>query len=137
MSDRKPRNSQRTSAFYRIRKNIGAALEYIWEVSASIRNLQVDVVIIEGAEKFSRNKIRTLYIGHYENYAFMLNLIYEKYAVTKKHSKIPVMSFYCSAGFIKAHLGSLSRNGSDKNIMFRTHGMRHCQSFVKIPKKQI
>ena len=94
MNDRKPRNSRRTSAFYRMRKNIGAALEYIWEVSASMRNLQVDVVIIEGAEKFSRYKIRTLYIGRYENYAFMLNLIYEKYAVTRKHSKIPVVGFF-------------------------------------------
>ena len=53
VSDRKPLGSRRKSAFYRMRKNIGAALEYIWEASASVRHLQVDVMIIEGAEKFS------------------------------------------------------------------------------------
>lgn len=94
MSGRKPVGSRRKGAFPRIRKNIGAALEYVWELSASVRNLQVDVMIIEGAEKFSKNSLRTLYIGRHENDAFMLNLIYEKYEVTKKHSKIPVISFF-------------------------------------------
>jgi len=94
VSDRKPLGSRRKSAFYRMRKNIGAALEYIWEASASVRHLQVDVMIIEGAEKFSGDGIRTLYIGHHENDAFMLNLIYEKYEVTKKHAKLPVTGFF-------------------------------------------
>jgi hypothetical protein len=94
VSDRKPLGSRRRSVFHRLRKNIGAALEYTWEASASVRHLQVDVMIIEGAEKFSGDGIRTLYIGHHENDAFMLNRIYEKYEVTKKHAKLPVTGFF-------------------------------------------
>jgi hypothetical protein len=69
-------------------------LEYVWEASASVRNLHVDMMIIEGAEKFSQASMTTLYIGHHENDAFMLNLIYDRYTVTKKHAKLPLTGFF-------------------------------------------
>ena len=106
ISDRKPIVVRQKSPLYDIRKNIGAALEYIWEASASVRNLQVDVMIIEGAERFSKDSLRTLYVGRHENDAFMLNLIYEKYEVTKKHANIPITGFFKWLGLYR-HLADL------------------------------
>jgi len=47
----KPRVDHRLSVGRRLRKEIGAALEYLWELSGSARLYKCDAVLLEGQEK--------------------------------------------------------------------------------------
>ena len=68
------------------RAYVGTGLEYLWELSSSIRSYKVDVVIVTGQEKHCKKPLRTLYIGNNENFAFIFNKIYSSFEVTKKRT---------------------------------------------------
>nr|MBC8391160.1 hypothetical protein [Deltaproteobacteria bacterium] len=80
----KPKDHNKIGGLRNLRKNTGALLEYLWELSGSIRFYKVDAAIVVGEEKHTGQPITTLYIGHYDNYEYILNEIYAAYKVVKK-----------------------------------------------------
>ena len=72
----------------KIRKDAGAFLEYLWDLSRSIRFHKVDAVLVQGVEKQSGEKLTCFYLGHYDNYAFIFNQIYSEFNVLEKTSNI-------------------------------------------------
>jgi hypothetical protein len=88
ISPKKPKPVSPISFPRRIRKNIGAFLEYLWELSGSIRLNKVEAVLIEGVEKHSGATLTCFYLGHYDNYAFLLNHLYSSYGVKEKYTRI-------------------------------------------------
>lgn len=84
----KPECNKKIGFLRSIRKNIGAFSENFWELSASIRLYKVDAAIIVGKEKHTELPFKTFYIGHYDNFAFILNEIYSQFEVKEKHTNI-------------------------------------------------
>jgi hypothetical protein len=85
LNPQKPIVNHQTGLVRMMRKNIGSALEYLWELSGSIRFYKVDVVVISGKEKYTSEPLKILYIGHYDNYAFLLNELYSDWKISEKH----------------------------------------------------
>ena len=80
----KPKVNNNLGLLRRIRRDAGALLEYLWELSGSFRLYEVDAAVISGSERHSGEPIRTFYMGHYDNYAFILNELYSDYEVEEK-----------------------------------------------------
>lgn len=72
----------------RLRKQTGAALEYLWELSGSVRLARADALLIKGRELETGLPVSTAYVGHYDNYAFVLNRIYADYEVVERQEGI-------------------------------------------------
>jgi len=88
ISSIKPQTNNSLSFLRRIRKDLGAFLEYVWELSGSLRLYEVDVVTVVGTEKHTNQRITTFYMGHYDNFDFILDLIYSKFDVIDKYKGI-------------------------------------------------
>jgi len=88
----KPQIEFRTGWFQRIHRRLGTYMEHAWELSASIRRLHADVLVMRGEEKHSNHSLSSLYVGHYDNFAFMNNLLYKNFVVDERPTKVPVVS---------------------------------------------
>jgi hypothetical protein len=72
----------------RLRKQTGAALEYLWELSGSLRLARADALLVVGREVETGLPVTAAYVGHYDNYAFVLNRIYADYQVLEKQEGV-------------------------------------------------
>lgn len=88
ISPQKPEYDLSIGFARKVRKEAGAFLEHLWELSRSIRFHKVDAVVIEGSEKHSGAKLTCFYLGHYNNYAYMLGQIYADFSIREKTSNI-------------------------------------------------
>jgi hypothetical protein len=82
----KPTADHSISPARRLRKDAGAALEYLWELSGSVRHGRGDALLVEGTERETGRSLRTAYFGHYDNYAFVMGRLYSRYEVVEKHA---------------------------------------------------
>ena len=88
ISPQKPEKDLSIGFTRKVRKEAGAFLEYLWELSGSIRLHKVDAAVIQGTEKQSGEKLTCFYLGHYDNYAFIFEQIFSDFCVREKTSDI-------------------------------------------------
>ncbi len=86
--DTKPVVDHSLGAMRRLRKQTGAALEYLWELSGSVRLARADALLVSGRELETGLPITTAYVGHYDNFAFMMNRVYADHQVLEKQEGI-------------------------------------------------
>jgi hypothetical protein len=115
ISTKKPEIECRAGRFEEFRKFLGTHLEDLWELSASIRRLHVEGLIAQGSEKHSDHSLRSLYIGHYDNFAFIHNLLYKEFSVMGTHSRIPVTAV---RRVVKQHCNSVDVVILDLELLF-------------------
>jgi hypothetical protein len=72
----------------RLRKRAGATLEYLWELSGSLRLARADALLIRGREKETGLPLTTAYFGHYGSHAFVLKRIYEEFETVERHEGV-------------------------------------------------
>jgi hypothetical protein len=82
----KPTADSRIGLARRLRKDVAAALEYLWELSGSARHHRADAVLVEGKERETGLPLTAFYFGHYDNYAFILSRLFSAYRVVTKHT---------------------------------------------------
>jgi hypothetical protein len=85
-----PRRGQTaaTSPLRRLRKNIGAMLEYVWQLSAAFRAIRADALLIKGHERISGEPMTVFYFGNYENYAYMVERLFRDYEIVNHHENV-------------------------------------------------
>ncbi len=88
ISPTKPEWTGQIGFFTKTRKKVGGFLEYLWELTGSIRFYKIDVSIIMGSEKHTDEPMKTLYIGGYDNYSFIIGEMYSSFEVKTKYKKI-------------------------------------------------
>lgn len=84
----RPGAGRRLGAAARVRRRIGAILEYLWELSGSVRMHRADALVIEGCERNSGLPLRILYIGHHDNFAFLVRRACSEHRVVERHDRI-------------------------------------------------
>lgn len=84
----RPRQTNRVSIARRLRRDVGALLENLWELSGSVRLYKGDAVVVEGTERVTGHPLRAFYFGHYDNYAFILGRMCSDFQVVDKHPGI-------------------------------------------------
>lgn len=72
----------------RLRKNIGAMLEYVWQLSASFWVTRADALLIEGDERVSGEPMTVFYFGSYDNYAYMMGRLFRDFEVVECHKNV-------------------------------------------------
>ena len=87
-SDTKPACEAHVGLTRRLRKEVGAGLEYLWELSGSLRLNLADAVLVEGTERETGLPMATFYFGHYDNFAFVLSRLYSEHQIVEKHTRI-------------------------------------------------
>lgn len=85
-----PRRGQATTTnlFRRLRKNIGAMLEYAWGLTASIWVHRADALLIEGKERISDEPMTVFYFGSYDNYAYMMGRLFRDFEIVERHENV-------------------------------------------------
>jgi len=128
-SQTKPECNNKIGFLRSTRKNIGAFLEYLWELSASIRFYKSDAAIVLGKEKHTGQSLTTFYMGHYENFAFIFGEMYSEFEVKEKHKNIN--SLYTNAWFNK-YKDSVDLLFADVELLFCK--MLPRKEFIQIPQ---
>jgi hypothetical protein len=72
----------------RLRRDAGAALEYLWELSASLRRSSVEACLVDGTEPATGQPVRVFYFGGYENYAFAVGRLLEDHCKVERTTGI-------------------------------------------------
>jgi hypothetical protein len=72
----------------RLRRDVGAGLEYLWELSGSLRLARADALLLEGKERESGIPLTAFYFGHYDNYEFVFRRIFSDFRIVEKHERI-------------------------------------------------
>jgi hypothetical protein len=99
----------------RLRKNAGAVLEYLWELSGSVRLYKADAVLVEGAERETGRPFRAFYFGHYDNYAFVLGRAFSELRVVEKHEGCNSLHV---RSWLARHAGDVSLLFADVELLF-------------------
>ena len=124
----KPKCNYQIGFLRTARKNIGTFLEYLWELSRSIRLYKGDVAIIVGKEKYTSEPIKTVYVGNHNNDAFIFGRIYSEYEVIKKYEKINSLH---TSKWLKRYRDSADLLITDVELLFCK--MLPSKEFIQIP----
>jgi hypothetical protein len=81
VTELRPPADGRVGLARRLRKGVGAALEYAWELSGSLRHYRADAVLVTGEERETGLPFTSFYFGHYDNFAFIFGRAYRDYEV--------------------------------------------------------
>ena len=79
----KPPAGDRINVARRLRRSVGSALEYLWELSGSARLYKADALLLEGRERVTGLPVRSFYFGHHDNFEFVFGRLYEDFEVTE------------------------------------------------------
>jgi hypothetical protein len=72
----------------KFRNYFGGSLEYLWDLSRSIRIYKVQAIILQGTEKYSGRIMNCFYLGHRENFAFIFGLVYSNFSIKERYEDI-------------------------------------------------
>jgi len=72
----------------RLRKDVGAGLEHLWELSGSLRLARVDALLVEGTERETGLPLTAFYLGHYDNYEFVFRRVFSDFRIIEKREGI-------------------------------------------------
>lgn len=84
----RPAAPRKISVARRIRRDAGAALEYLWELSGSVRLYKADALLVEGIERSTGRPITSFYLGHFDNFAFVFGRMYSDFRVVEKRKGV-------------------------------------------------
>lgn len=121
INETKPKLDYSLSFFRKIRKNIGAFLEYLWELSGSIRLYKADAVIITGKERQTGQSIKAFYFGHYDNYAFIFEIMFSQFEIVERYKSI-------NSIFVKKWI---TKYQNDVDLLFIDVELLFCKMLVK------
>jgi len=128
ISPTKPECYHKIGLLRLIRKNIGAFLEYLWELSGSIRLYKIDAVLVEGKEKHTGQTLTSFYMGRYDNYKLIFTKMYSEFEAVKRHKNL------CSLNvkkWIKKHEESVDFIFIDVELLYCK--LLRKEEFIQIP----
>ena len=73
----------------RLRKRAGAGLEYLWELSGSLRHRSLETLLVDGIEPATGTPLRILYVGQFDNYAFSVGRMVTDHRLVERRTGIP------------------------------------------------
>jgi len=127
-SPTRPDCIKKTGLITRVRHTIGKIVNYIYDLSNSVRLYKIYAALIVGKEKHSSKTIRTFYIGHGQNFFFIMNRIYSEFEVIKRQNQI-------NAFFTKKWIEKFSKLVdivvADVELLFCS--LLFMNNFIKVP----
>ena len=87
-SEIRPARDTHIGPVRRLRRDAGAFLEYLWELSASVRRHRAAAILFEGKEATTGLPITAFYFGHGDNYAFLLNRLCTEHRVIERRERL-------------------------------------------------
>jgi hypothetical protein len=113
----------------RLRKDVGGVLEYLWELSGSLRLARADALLVEGRERDTGLPLTAFYFGHYDNYEFLCGRIFSDFRIIEKHERIHSL-------FVKRWIARYARRAS---LLLLDVELLYCrllstQSYLEIPQ---
>jgi hypothetical protein len=112
----------------RLRRDGGAALEYLWELSASVRHPRIEAFLVDGTERMTGKPVRVFYLGGYENYAFAVGRMLEDHREVERVTGINSLR---SRNWLRRYLHRASMLVVDVELLYCR--MLRSEPFLRIP----
>jgi hypothetical protein len=127
--DSRPAGDTPVSLVRRIRRHVGAVLEYGWELSGSFRHPWADALLIEGREKESGLPLAVFYFGSYDNYAFLIRRLYVDHQIVARHSRVSALQ---AGRFLTRYADRVDLQCSDVELLYCK--LLRTKEFLAVPQ---
>jgi hypothetical protein len=112
-----------------MRRTVGSALEYLWELSGSVRLYKADAVFIEGRERVTGLPVSSFYFGHHDNFEFVFGRLYEEFEIKESHAGLSSLQ---ARYWLNRYRGRVSLQCIDVELLFGR--LLDFRSYLQVPQ---
>jgi hypothetical protein len=127
-SETRPEQDHHVGTARRLRKRAGAGLEYLWELSGSLRHRTLETLLVDGTEPETGVPLRILYVGQFDNYAFTVGRMLTDHRMVERRTGI---SAFRVGSCFKDSIERAAILVMDVELLYGT--MLRRQPFMRIP----
>lgn len=108
------RSDNKVGFFSRAHKYLEAGLECLWELFRNARLYKVSAAIVSGKEKHSGQPVKALYVGNFNNFAFVFGRICSEFGVIEEHRNINPLGI---RSWVKRYKGTVDLVVADVELL--------------------